>query len=619
MKRVNQHIIEDESRKAFANLVPNEWVLNDFQKDYGKDIHVEIFSNYMSTGRMFIVQLKASNQIIKNNKISIKIKVDALQYYQSIEIPVLLCFYSTRTKSFWGVWANALMSSIEVVERQNMTTITLSESNLIDKPFFYALEKTLDSNTPFKFNVSFNALNTVERAFSLRIQKWLEKYYKNYYEIKNQIYPTSLNISINENSNSIAFEVTYNNSKFDIKSIEGKNEISFIHKLVVVEDDISEYEAEMLFLITSFFSEFSPASSLSLLRSLLPIYKGQYNNSSTLQEIAKFALRKNCIYELQQLIEVTIEHLLFNEFQHLNSVLFNQKRLFEKYRTNLIHAIKAFEDSKFIGVFYYNLANHYRHYSEYHLSVSNFIKAKRATPAYLKKYYWWHEIAGVFYLSGHYKWAETCYRNSIQMDSDKIHLPLTYALLGDCQFMQLKFSEAALSYNDYIETVYKSDMNYSGQYAFMHTLCCEFITSGFHDRKYDRDLSYFLLETSINEGSDNKLKEAICAYPLNHNAWYLSGVNKAIIGSYSDAISDFLNAALIKIDNIKYWGSCIFAILNCEIEFRKIIPAIISVCLEIFGKKFLNDLIQFFSENTQLTNDELQELTIYFFEISNKN
>jgi hypothetical protein len=94
MKRPRQHILEDESILAFKQLLPEGWVANEFAKDYGKDIQVEIFRNGNATGNMFITQLKATDATIKNDLITVTMKKDHLNYFSSITTTVLLVFYS---------------------------------------------------------------------------------------------------------------------------------------------------------------------------------------------------------------------------------------------------------------------------------------------------------------------------------------------------------------------------------------------------------------------------------------------------------------------------------------------------------------------------------------------
>ena len=117
MKRPIQHIIEEESRKAFAFLIPDGWVLNDFTKDYGKDINVEIFKNFRSTGKSFICQLKGTTQEFENGLLSVQIEVSTLEYYATVATPILLIFYRTITKEFYGIWANSLISCYRIKDK----------------------------------------------------------------------------------------------------------------------------------------------------------------------------------------------------------------------------------------------------------------------------------------------------------------------------------------------------------------------------------------------------------------------------------------------------------------------------------------------------------------------
>lgn len=78
-KRTREHILKDESRKHFNDLLPDNWVVRTPAPDYGIDGEVEIFSKDGSpTGLMFFVQLKATDQknLSKALKISFHTKGD---------------------------------------------------------------------------------------------------------------------------------------------------------------------------------------------------------------------------------------------------------------------------------------------------------------------------------------------------------------------------------------------------------------------------------------------------------------------------------------------------------------------------------------------------------------
>ena len=123
MQRPKQHIIEEESRKRFALLIPDEWVTNDFVKDYGKDINVEIFKDNESTvGKIFICQLKGSSKVVFNDVMEIPIKINVLSYYNTLQQQVLLVFYSTLNQKFWAIWANQLLHKYDLKYGQEKVT-----------------------------------------------------------------------------------------------------------------------------------------------------------------------------------------------------------------------------------------------------------------------------------------------------------------------------------------------------------------------------------------------------------------------------------------------------------------------------------------------------------------
>ncbi len=67
MKRPRQHIIETISKKAFEEIIPDEWVYRELTPDYGIDYQVEIFNNEEATGKSFFVQLKGTDGLLPKN------------------------------------------------------------------------------------------------------------------------------------------------------------------------------------------------------------------------------------------------------------------------------------------------------------------------------------------------------------------------------------------------------------------------------------------------------------------------------------------------------------------------------------------------------------------------
>ncbi|RXF70522.1 DUF4365 domain-containing protein [Arcticibacter tournemirensis] len=68
-RRVNQHIMEDESYRIIKKLIPKEWVIREFNRpDYGIDLIIELFEEidnktFETLGEFIYVQVKSSEQI----------------------------------------------------------------------------------------------------------------------------------------------------------------------------------------------------------------------------------------------------------------------------------------------------------------------------------------------------------------------------------------------------------------------------------------------------------------------------------------------------------------------------------------------------------------------------
>jgi len=106
-KRIRQHQLEDLSRSKFSLVLPENWVVRDKDKDYGIDAEVEVFNNKgKATGLVFWVQLKATETKTESAAKKVDLKIDSINYYQNLDIPVLIARYSAVSDKFYCKWAH---------------------------------------------------------------------------------------------------------------------------------------------------------------------------------------------------------------------------------------------------------------------------------------------------------------------------------------------------------------------------------------------------------------------------------------------------------------------------------------------------------------------------------
>lgn len=99
--RPPQHQLEDLSRTAFeAHIKEWNWVFRSKQPDYGIDGEVEVFDRARkATGSLFLVQLKAVEKLQGAPRVSLPL--EWIEYYKSLDLPVLLALWVRNTKKFW--------------------------------------------------------------------------------------------------------------------------------------------------------------------------------------------------------------------------------------------------------------------------------------------------------------------------------------------------------------------------------------------------------------------------------------------------------------------------------------------------------------------------------------
>src|SRR5438132_10677998 len=104
-KRPRQHQLEDESRLAFRRCIPPAWVFRDSVPDYGIDGTVEIFdeSGY-GTGRLFSVQIKATDEPDQARALTVPFRVATFDYYRSLDLPVLIVRYHAPAQKIYVKW-----------------------------------------------------------------------------------------------------------------------------------------------------------------------------------------------------------------------------------------------------------------------------------------------------------------------------------------------------------------------------------------------------------------------------------------------------------------------------------------------------------------------------------
>ncbi|WP_324013476.1 DUF4365 domain-containing protein [Microbacterium sp. JZ37] len=106
-KRDENHSRSSWSDRAFAHVLPPEWVVHPVEEDYGIDRRVEIFEHEQTTGIFFNVQLKSTRQG-SGHQPAESIKRSTLNYWAQTPDATLVVIAHEPSKTLWFCWSHLL-------------------------------------------------------------------------------------------------------------------------------------------------------------------------------------------------------------------------------------------------------------------------------------------------------------------------------------------------------------------------------------------------------------------------------------------------------------------------------------------------------------------------------
>lgn len=116
-KRDRKHEIETESQRAFESALPPSVVVRPISDDYGIDREVEVFVNGQTTGLIFKVQLKGTD----GSGSKLRIKRSSLEYWRSLDVPVLLVSFESTTRALRARWVHTIGVDGPVSDAETIT------------------------------------------------------------------------------------------------------------------------------------------------------------------------------------------------------------------------------------------------------------------------------------------------------------------------------------------------------------------------------------------------------------------------------------------------------------------------------------------------------------------
>jgi tetratricopeptide (TPR) repeat protein len=606
MERPIQHIIETRSRKAFETLLPDEWVIRPLTPDYGLDYMVEIFRDRKSTGKIFTVQLKGTQQKITDDKVRIKIKTSTLEYYASLTLPTLLVIHSMKENRFWGIWINDFVKTKQFDKKRKEIQIKLNRFHLINDKFFSQIETAFCLTLPSKVNISYNSNHEIGEEYHSTLIRWISHFYPDFFVFGDEHFPIRLLFNYHYDSGNLRIDLEFNVLGFyqlgEILSVASSDLLMYPSS---GWSKVPEELVEPLFLIATLFAENRPETALILYRQLICNYSGKFKDPSALWKVGQIALENNLISHYQDVIKTTIDCNSLDDFQHLNmAYLFHrpyQVLTTDYYGENILHAISQAESDDWKGMQYYNLANFYLRRNG-RKAIKCYIKAGRLRPWYLEAgFYWWFELGTAFFSQRRFICAERCYLKVDSITTEE--RPLIFSMIGDCLFYQGRFAEA----KKWIEKYLAEEERFLS-HVYLTGIVADILLENKLDRvKRNPKRAMSLLEKAGKANSEERtslLEQALQYDPLSADAWFQLGVLNHKSGKRRDSFFQFLISCIIEKANRGAWLNAFFQCSALNEEERALGLFVADAMIGEFGKTILDDIRDMLKEDKTLSEAE---------------
>lgn len=559
-KRPKQHQLEDLSRAKFQLCLPEKWVIRDKDKDYGIDCEVELFDEEgNSTGILFYVQLKATASKKESEIFNVDFKIDTLEYFKQLEIPVLLARYSKHLDKIYVKWINEVDLTFAKENAKTFRIKIQKENDEWTEKTVKQIENDLRNvrkfnsgsfGFPLSYSINFNddiIQGLSNSQFKIQLRNQLNEFsdfltYKNYDE--NYL----INISIEKNV--LLVQTSILKGVF-IHNLDKRNEENFIEELsldillslsmCMVMIGQVDYCAKIIF---DNELENRLIEKEEFLLMLIPNLLSSSYFQNTLDLINK-ALDKN---ENEIVLMPAVTSLLLQSDTKIKKRI----ALIESFFKSQLEKAKKLNIDSLIATSYYNLGNFYRSKDRHRESINHYVKAKKYDSDYLKRSYYFREIAGVCFEAGKFKFSAKFYKKSIELGASNE----TKSLLGDALMFSGNYKEADKIFQDYISTIEKPNE----EFLLKALLLGEIL----ENKKID---SQFRKPKEADEIAGNKpsiadIESALSKDLLSSLAWFNLGIIKKGSSDFEEATFCFAMCACINLWDIEAWTFAFLAFIN---------------------------------------------------------
>lgn len=586
-KRPDSHITGSKAvHHILDNLIPEEWVSNETQLDYGLDLFVEIVTNNQTTGNHFFIQSKGTKEDMVDGKITYSLSMERIIDYNKMVLPILLVYYSTSRQTFWGRWMNAVYDTLTETEKKKQSiSLVFTELNEIDTTYLRKIGPFVSMELTRQIAVDVATIPTAFIGFNKQIEFLCTQYLKESIEFRAPLSPER--ILVDYQGDLETGNISIKSEQLEIKTVAHDVDSTFQYMLNPNWQMTPPVAQNVILSLALYASKIATKSQGFILNFITPSFikivptqfwqyfmmSMQIDGSTNLSKFLQ-----SCIDAGNQDIITSVEARLFLE---------SKAECKTPYRYLLQELLKVETDNQQKGHLCYNLANNLRT-TDIRKSAELYLAAIRYFPTYRACFYWWQEFAGVLFLTHHYLFAELFYKKAREINKTACRQDLSL-LIADCLLWQGKYEEAFSEINQQI------DIGMSTENQLSANLNLKLIIAG------------------------QLIKEAKKTF--RNMDWFNEGVSFSQGGNYLKALDSFLYAWLFDNRDIEAMSNAFICAVNSKEDimgaqiilamkeqygidaYNSIVSTLVTKNMDVDKKNILERLKQFFitDEKTNLT------------------
>ncbi|MGB8990780.1 MAG: DUF4365 domain-containing protein [Desulfobaccales bacterium] len=612
-QRPRSHRLEDESWKFLSNLMPDYWVLRKPESDYGIDGQVEVFdSSGLSTGLIFLIQLKGTDIPDKKKSLSHRFPVDTIRYYRSIQLPVLLIRYVSASKEIYIRWAHEIAygelgkKSLKVDFYEDRKWVELTPDILVEELKIF--RRLRDPN------------------LVLPLDLWLDLPGDQFLSIPIATVESLIKNASNNLSEIISFRKELSRSM--VPKIKITNEIILVDfagfttfrisnpiKYYIDRQKAIQYLAHDILIMIAFLFHRLGYNNIAA-----EIAYEHFLSSSLLNDIgilsgiiSCFALSKRMDLALnlsERVLDIFDSQSLYMIF----ALPVFKKPIMTEHEYNLFKKImlKAIEKTKIKGYWkeaatcHYNLGNRIKggRWGNYYEAFHHYRMASKYDPSYREREYFWREIGGILFLLKKFGYSEKCYSKALELGA-------TFeckATRADALMFSGKYKEALDLFKEYSSDVGKLEPEWALK-SWVLTGLMKQLRLESQTRNSEEAIRLADIKDLPREEANTRLNKALALDALCGLAWYNLGQYKSSKNDYAEASIAFLMAGIVQPNDIDAWINMIICLFNNS-QYDFLLSSILSFAYRINGEDLIIRLSQIIEGQTVDNSSQHQPLLI---------